>query len=170
MNIQLRACAPIGIKLAAVVVAFNVLAQPTEARADIYEDDFIRCLVAKSTQADRDTFVRWMFAAMSANAKISDLSTVTTEQRDQATRAVGGLMQRLIFVDCRAEAVAAVRYGGATAFAKGFETFGRVAMGDLMADPAVGRSIDGVSEFIDKTSMEEFAREVGAPSAGGNNQ
>jgi hypothetical protein len=135
------------------------------SQAGVYQDDFVRCLVAKTTQSDRQAFVRWIFTSMSANAEIKDLSTVTEAQRTAATEVTSHLIQRLIFTDCRTQAVAAVRYEGQTAFVAGFEMVGKVAMGDLMADPAVAVSLSGLDTYFDKSAMEVFVQDVQAPTS-----
>jgi hypothetical protein len=147
--------------LLAMTLAFASMASASQA--GIYQDDFVRCLVAKTTQSDRQAFVRWIFTSMSANAEIKDFSTVTEAQRDSSTEATSHLIQRLIFTDCRTQAVAAVRYEGQTAFVAGFEMVGRVAMRDLMADPAVAASMSGLDTYFDKAAMEAFVEETLAP-------
>lgn len=148
---------------AAAVLALGLQASP--AAADIYADDLTRCLVRSTKVEDRVAFTRWMFAAMSANPAVADMSTVTPAQRTEANRQSALLIQRLLLDDCRSEAINALKYEGEATLQVAFETVGRVAMGDLMSHPDVAAQINGLNAFMDVDRWTEFNAEIARPGA-----
>ena len=79
------------------------------AHGGVFTDDLSRCLVAKTSDADRTTLMRWMFAAMSMSPAISDLAQVNQAKLDLINKKAADLYSRLLLVDCRHETVAALR-------------------------------------------------------------
>src|ERR1700735_3792065 len=104
----------------------------TVAQASPASDAFGRCMVQSSTGKDRVIFVRWFFNALSMNPNVQASTSTTPQQRAETTRQAADVFQRLVFVDCHAEAVAAVRADGQQALESAFEAFGRSAAGELM--------------------------------------
>jgi hypothetical protein len=147
------------LAIAAAAAATCLAAGP--ASADVYSDDLAKCLVAKSTENDRVAFMRWFFAAMSASPAVSDMVKTDAVQRREYALRTGKLIERLLTVDCRKEAVLAVKYEGARTFETSFELFGRVAVQGLMADPAVDREMSAIGEGADQSKFEALAREAG---------
>jgi hypothetical protein len=99
----------------------------TAASAGLYSDDLARCLIAKSSDADRITLMQWMFSALTAHPAVRSMSNITGAQRDGFTRKAGELFQRLMFVDCHTETVAALKYEGNGALESGFQVLGQAA-------------------------------------------
>jgi hypothetical protein len=132
----------------------------TPASADIYADDLSRCLVRSTSAEDRIAFTQWMFSAMSTNPNVAGLANVTTEQRASYSRTTALLMQRLLLEDCRAETIAAIRYEGEATIATSFEVVGRVAMTELMNDPAVAAELNGLGDSLDEARWEELMAEI----------
>jgi uncharacterized protein involved in copper resistance len=129
------------------------------ASAGIYTDDLTRCVVKSATPADRLSFVRWVFSAMTAAESVSAMSTVTPEQREQSNRVTVALIERLLLVDCRQQTTDALRYDGEGALGASFETLGKVAMADLMGDPAVSAQMEGLAAHLDIAKWEAFVAE-----------
>jgi hypothetical protein len=129
------------------------------ASAGIYTDDLSRCLVKSATTADRLSFVRWLFSTITAADAVGAMSNVTQAQREQSSRETVNLMERLLLVDCRAETAAALRYDGHTALGASFELLGKVAMADLMGDPAVHAEMERLDSHMDAAKWEAFAAE-----------
>jgi hypothetical protein len=131
------------------------------AQAGIYTDDMAKCLVSKSSQADKDTLMRWMFVAMSANPAVKPLSNVNAAQRESYTRAAVALMERLVFKDCHTESLNAVKYEGAGAMSGSFQVLGQVAARGLMSDPAAIEALGELNKYSDQSKWEALGKEAG---------
>jgi len=147
-------------KLAMIAGALALAMQSNAATAGIYADDLTRCLVGSTTASDRISFVRWVFAAMSAHDAVASLSTVTPEQRATMTEETTNIFQRLILTDCREQSSNAIKYEGAGTLAASFEVVGQVAMGDLMRDPHVAAVFSSMQSYIDEDKWETFVRDT----------
>ena len=131
------------------------------AQAGVYTDDMAKCLVAKSSQADNDTLMRWMFVAMAANPAVKPLSNVSPAQREASTRAAVALMERLIFKDCHTETLNAVKYEGSSAMTGSFQVLGQVAARGLMSDPAAIEALGEMNKYSDQGKWAALAKEAG---------
>jgi hypothetical protein len=148
---------PVACGLAAVAIAIGFA---NVAQAGPATDAFGKCLVQSSTGKDRTVFVQWFFAALSANPNVKDFATSTKEQREAVTRQTVAVFQRLVLVDCRAEAIAAIRQDGTQALSSSFEVFGRAAAVELMSDPAVQKEMNGLSDYADNQKLGELMEEA----------
>lgn len=150
----------LGVALAAAMMFGPVAAQaqsPTvQALAGGANDALSTCMIAHTTEADRTTLVRWIFAMLSASPKIEDMSKVTAAQRDGFSKQAGALMTRLLTVDCRPQAVDAIKTQGQKAMEKGFGLLSGAAVEDLMKDPAVSRAMLGILAGADLRALGEL--------------
>lgn len=105
--------------------------------------------------------VRWVFAMLSASPKIADMSTVTPSQRDAASKQAGALMTRLFTVDCRPQALGAMKAQGEKAMEKGFGLLSGAAVEDLMKDPAVSKAMLGILAGADVRALGELMIDAG---------
>jgi hypothetical protein len=127
------------------------------ARASPETDAFGKCLIQSSTGADRTVFVQWVFAAMSMHPDVQALGTVAPDKRAAIDAKMADVMQRLVLVACRTEAVAAYRQDGPqVAMSTSFETFGRVAASDLFADPKVTAEVASLTSYFDAARWGEL--------------
>lgn len=147
-------------KFAIIAGALALATQPSTATAGIYADDLTRCLVSSTTPSDRISFVRWMFAAMSAHEAVASLATVTPAERESMTEETTKIFQRLILTDCREQASNAIKYEGGGTLEASFEVVGQVAMGDLMRDPNVAAVFESMQSYMDKDQWETFVRDA----------
>jgi hypothetical protein len=151
------------VRLTLAAAALVAAAEP--AAAGIYGDALSKCLVAKSSAADRTLLVQWIFGAMSTHPAVKDVAESRESRRKALTGEAAALFQRLVLEDCRAETVAAVRYDGSGALEASFGVLGQVAMSDLMANPEVTRELEALGSQMDKPRMEALMREATAPNA-----
>lgn len=135
------------------------------AQAGVYTDDLSKCLVAHVSPSDQTAFMTWIFSAISAHPAIQTYSQMTGAQRDAAIAKAGGLMQRLVTVDCRTETVTAIKYEGDAALGSAFGVVGQVAMRNLFTDPNVALSMEKLSSSVDKAKIGELREEAGLPKA-----
>ncbi len=145
-----------------IAIALSVCAPA--ARAGVFTDDLSRCLVAKTTPADRTALVRFMFAAVSANPSVSDLVSMYSAKRDELTAGFARLTERLVLTDCRTQSVAALKNEGTGVFEASFNVLGQIAGRGLMNDPASTVVLQGVGKKMDKAKFEALAREAGVPT------
>jgi len=147
--------------LFAAGAAVLTMAWASSASAGLFTDDLSRCLVTKSTDADKAVLVRWIFAAFSMNPSVKDMTQLNDAQRDNISVAGAALYQRLIFDDCRAQALAAVKNEGAASLEAGFQVLGQVAARTLMSDPASTKYLAGLAQKMDSAKVAAFTKEAG---------
>lgn len=128
-------------------------------------DAFTNCLLASSSSDDAVTLTQWMFAALALNPAVSPLSAITPEQRTSINDEAVALFNRLIFEDCRAETVNALKEQGPSAINAGFEVLGQAAAGGLMSNPAVTAAIkSGLStQTVDQAKWNQLFQDAGLP-------
>lgn len=151
--------------IAALALLFTCLAAAPAAQAGVYTDDLSKCLVKSANPDDQKDLILWIFAAMSAHPAVKPYSNMAEPQREVFNKQAGALMQRLLTVDCRTEAVASLKYEGAQALPAAFSVLGQVAMRGLMSDPSVTKGIAGLSAGIDNAKIEALGKEAGLSNA-----
>jgi len=146
-----------------LMVLVGVLASVlgTPANAGIYGDALAKCLVERTTDADKTSAIAWVFAAMSAHPAVKTMAKVTPEDRTRASQRFSTLSQDLLLKRCRTETVAAVRYEGSQTIEASFGVLGQIAMRGLMTDPAVTPTLAQIGEFADKDAMNALLAEAG---------
>jgi hypothetical protein len=137
------------------------LAAASNVSAGVYTDDLAKCMVSKSTDADKINLVRWIFASLAANPNVTDLSAATPSVRDELHRKTGQLYGRLVLEECRTEAIAAVRYEGVGALEGSSQVLGEVAARNLMGEPTTAAELQNLGKHLDLEKWEAFGREVG---------
>src|SRR5947208_3997872 len=97
------------------------------AQAGVLADDLSRCLVTKATDSDRAALMAWMFSAISSDPALQRFTVLDRQRRDAIATTAGSVFQRLVVVDCRPEAVAAMKAEGQDAMTKSFGALGQAA-------------------------------------------
>lgn len=69
------------------------------------------CFADHTSGKQRKDLARWIFVAMSSHPEISDISHVSSQERDKSNRTMATLVMRLLTEDCTAETKAAMRDG-----------------------------------------------------------
>lgn len=115
------------------------------------------CLSENTTGKERKELARWIFVAMSSHPELRPLSQVTPEERRRLDEYLAALFTRLLTKDCLEQTRAAMREsgGGAQTFTQAGEILGRVAMQEMMADPAVPQSVQAYTKFLDLKVFED---------------
>lgn len=140
----------------------------TPAQAGVFSDDLARCLVTKSTEADNAAFMAWMFSVVSADPRLAKLTTLDRAKRDKMGAEASATMQRLLLVDCRKEAVAAMKTEGVAAVTQSFNLLGQSATQQLFRSPEAQAELEALGKTFDETKLEALMDEAGVarPSAG----
>ena len=107
--------------------------------------------------------IRWMFSSMTQHPALKSISTVTPAQRDIYNRDMATVIQRMMFSDCRKEAVAGLKYEGMPALAAGFQLLGQVAARDIFGSPQVAQGLAALGTAFDKTKISALYKEAGVP-------
>ena len=131
-----------------------LLALAPAAQAGAFTDTLSVCLVKKTSDADKQLLVRWIFAALAQHPAVKDFARVSKEDADKLNADVAGLYQSLLVDRCRDEARDALQYDGNAALESSFEVLGRVATQGLMTDPKVSAFIAEMSSHVDEKALD----------------
>ena len=148
-------------RILAAACAAGALGTAGAASAGVYSDDLGKCFVRASSAEDKTVLVQWIFSVMALNPSVKPLSNVTDSQRDGFNRRMGALTQRLFTVDCRKEAVDALKYEGSAAVEASFELLGRAATAGLVSDPSVSAHGGDFAQYVDKAAFDALFKEAG---------
>ena len=146
-----------------IFVALASLAISGQAHAGVFADDLSRCLVNKSSDADQQVFMRWMFSAFTLDPALSHMSTITPAQRDQYTKDAGAVFSRLLLVDCRKETIAALKNEPGDAIGPAFNTLGQTTASHLFQSPEAVAQLKRLGDSFDKDGLKKLATEAGVP-------
>lgn len=125
------------------------------AYAGMYADDLSRCLVEKTTAADKNALVRWVIATTTLHPAVQSIAHVSVEERTRANRETARLFDRLLTESCIGQTRQAAKYEGAAALQTGFQTLGQVAMAELFSDPGVAKGLGELSKLIDAKKLQQ---------------
>lgn len=135
------------------VLALCLVAGIAPAYAGQYADQLSQCFAGATTGKDRTDLARWVFTAMSTHPALKDMTTITPSARDASDKMLANLFNRLMTQDCAKEARDVMQNEGQAGMRAGWETLGRLAMQELMTDPAVARSFSSFEKYIDKDKL-----------------
>jgi hypothetical protein len=130
---------------------------PLPASAGVYADTLGKCLVSATSDEDKASLVRWMFAGVTLHPAASSLSAVTTEQREQINRVAAQLIERLLTATCRKETSEALRFEGPIAMQLSFQILGQVSSTAMMTHPAVGAGFAELNKYLDEKKILDLA-------------
>lgn len=130
----------------------------TSASAGPFTDSLSRCLVVSVDTRDKTDLMNWMARLITEHPEIknsvgevySDIEAVKSDV------AVARLFEKLLTVNCRQEAIEAVRYEENIALEESFKVLGQIAMRDLMADPSVSAVMEQFTKYIDESRFVEI--------------
>ena len=135
----------------------------TVAHAGPYADDMAKCLVKSSTQADRATFIQFIFVAIAQHPDTKSLAKISPQQLDDSAKATGPLIQKLMSDSCRAETQAALRYEGMQTVFYAFQIFGQAAAAELFQNPQVAATFKQANKYMDPEKLKSLMAEAGTP-------
>lgn len=142
-----------------IVLGLFSVAAP--ASAGVFTDDLSRCIVEKSSDADKVQLGRWMFAAMSRDPSLTKMANITQQERDTLNKATANLFSRLLLVDCRTQTVAALKNEGTDAFGQAGRALGGAAARKLMSSPEGEAELSKLGDYVDKKAWQALAKEAG---------
>jgi hypothetical protein len=137
-----------------LALCLSLLALPAPAAAGPFNDKLAVCLVKQTSEADKTTLMRWIFAAMASHPSVRDLGAVSEVDGKKLNKEVSVLFYDLLATRCGTETREAVKYEGAATISSSFEVLGRVAMQGIMADAKVTEYMAGMGANLDPAAME----------------
>lgn len=117
-------------------------------------DAFANCITDNTTGRDRKDLVKWVFAVLAAHPEIKSFAALSDADREQMDRGAAGLFERLVTVNCRDQAKAALQAEGAVSFQVAFQRLGLIASTELMTDPSVQGSMQRFVRMVDQKKVE----------------
>jgi len=147
------------------IPAVLLLTLASPAAADVFQDDLTRCMVNAASDQDKSAFMVWMFSAISSDPKLQKMTTLDRAQRDKIGSDAAAVFQRLLFVDCRKEAIAVLKTQGANALAESFGGLGETATEQMFRSPEAQRELEALGKGFDDKKLEALGREAGIPES-----
>lgn len=129
------------------------------AHAGPASDKLGACFIQSTSGRDRDTLVRWIFNLISVNPRVKDIAGASLKSREETSKSMALLYERLLFADCRREALIAIRDDGDIAFEQGFKKLGEIAVRELMVDPVVQKEANEIEKYFDINKWNSFSSE-----------
>jgi hypothetical protein len=148
------------------LAAAAALSLASSASAGPYADELGKCLIQKTTDADKALLIRGLFSALSAHPAVKEMVSQDAEHRRALYRETAQLYERLMVSDCRAETVAALKHEGVESLDPAFSMLGEASARQLMTDPLVVREMQALFAGMDMSKLEALGREAdSAPEA-----
>ncbi|BEV72588.1 MULTISPECIES: hypothetical protein [unclassified Paludibacterium] len=119
-------------------------------------DNFRSCLRDATTGKDRTELSRWLFAMMASSPKLSAMSAISAEQRDQLNARAGVIINRIFLVDCKDPYVSMIKTDGSTSTKVAFGMIGEVSVGELMAAPEVETKMIDFVRYLDQAGFAKL--------------
>ena len=132
---------------------FTMVAWCISAQAGPFTDTLSRCLVKSTTEDDRATLVRWLFAVMALHPSVKPIALIDEKQRDSANQATASMIMKLLTDSCLEETKEAIQYEGNNALELSFEVLGQVAAQELFSNPAVSAGMSGLEKHLDAEKL-----------------
>lgn len=129
------------------------------AHAGTSSEELGTCFVESTSGKDRVTLVRWIFNTIAMNPRVKDIANVTLKSREDSSKEMALLYERLVFSDCKQETKIAVREDGLASLEHGFKRLGEIAVNELMVDPAVQNEIRGLEKYLDISKWNALSAE-----------
>jgi hypothetical protein len=125
------------------------------AAAGPYTDDLARCLVKSTTDGDKNSLVKWMFAMAALHPAVESIATVSAVERKELTKYTAVTFEKLLTKSCRSEVQQAVKYEGPSTIGSSFQILGQVATRELFSHPNVVKSMGEFANYMDNNKLQE---------------
>jgi len=138
-----------------------VLAAASQSQAGPAADALSKCVVDATSAQDRAVLTKWAFVVVSANPELRSMSAVTDPMREEANHRMADLLTRLMTVNCRVQAVTAIRTEGPQAVQGAVKALGASAARDLFADPSTLAGMTGFVKYLDTEKLIGLMKDTG---------
>ena len=141
----------IGMSLALLCLAAAL--HPTSAHAGVYGDDLARCLVERTSDADKILLAQWIYTVISVHPSAASLAKISDADREAVAERAGKVFETLLTDSCREQAAKTIKYEGTDALGNGFKVLGEIAMTTLLGDPAVSAESQNFVKYVDQAKI-----------------
>jgi len=100
--------------------------------------------------------VKWMFGLITLHPDLTAMSSVSSKQRDELSRSVGALFQRLLLESCRSQTKQALQNEGPETVQSAFQALGQVATRGLFTDPHVMEGLKDLAKYVDDEKFKSL--------------
>lgn len=128
---------------------------PLSAMAGTYGDTLTRCLVERTTSAEKTILVQWIFATIAVHPEVASMVTMDAGRRTQVNKRAANMFQTLLTKTCLDETRKATTYEGAAVIEQSFNQLGQIAARELFTHPKVAAGMTEFGSFIDKKELEK---------------
>ncbi len=125
------------------------------AVAGTYGDTLTRCLVERTTPAEKTILVQWIFATIAVHPEVASMVSMDAGRRTQVNKRAANMFQTLLTKTCLDETRKATQYEGAAVLEQSFNQLGQIAARELFTHPKVAAGMTEFGSFIDKKEMEK---------------
>ena len=130
----------------ASLAPISIAQTPTEALS--------ACVADNTSGEDRKDLARWVFFAMAAHPEIKQFSSPNIQSATGETdRIVAKLFTRLLAESCLNQTKIAYKQGGSKAIEFAFQTFGQLAMLEIMSNPEVASTMGRFQTELDEAKL-----------------
>ncbi len=143
------------ITLIKLSVFLLTLGSSTSLFAGPYADAIGQCFANSTTGKDRIELARWIFSSMALHPDVVSSSAITPQKREAINQSTGALFNRLMAENCTKEVKEAIKFEGQGALKTAFESLGKLAMQELMSNPAVGAGFSGFEKYVDMPKLKK---------------
>ncbi|MDA0280293.1 MAG: hypothetical protein O3C29_07645 [Proteobacteria bacterium] len=119
-----------------------------------YTDELSECLLDATSEEDKLSLVKWMFAAMALHPAVDGIADVSLSARERANREMAQLIIKLLSRACFTETRLALRNEGSMALQRSFAVLGQVAATNLFSDPSVAAGLASLETYISAEDLE----------------
>ena len=137
----------------------SILSIAPAAFAGPYGDTLAKCLVSKTTSAQKSLLVQWMFATIGSHPEVKQFVAMNERQRDVINKKTATLFQDLLTETCVSETREALKYEGESTIETSFGVLGQVATRELFAHPDVNQAMSGMAAHLDEEKLREAFKE-----------
>ncbi len=153
MTIKRICCAKSRTSITALLILGLLTFSPL-AMSGEYTDRLSNCLLTATTDQDKLSLVKWMFAAMALHPAVDGMADVSLSAREQANREMAELMIQLLGKSCFSETRQALQNEGSLALQTSFGVLGQVAATNLFSDPNVAAGLASIETYISAEDLE----------------
>ena len=106
-----------------------------------------------------------MNSAIAADPQLEKLTTLDRAKRDQLSKDAAGVFERLLLVDCRSQAIAAIKAEGASSITQSFGELGQAAAQQMFRSPQAMAELESLEKGFDKEKLKALGRDAGVPES-----
>lgn len=118
-----------------------------------YQEKLNKCLIAATTDQDRQDLVEWMFFGMAKYPTMSKYTTISNADLERSDKKVSKIFENILITKCNREIKDVVSHEGTNALSNSFEYLGKTASNALIVDPKVSERLMGFVKFLDEKTL-----------------